>query len=124
MHRSAFLALRARLRGFTRRGTQGVELSQGLLAQSSVTPGDIAVLLFAVVLFGLTTLSTRNGSSIHDVARFESVAVETAAARATAEAARGSGAHTERTASQTAHDQGEQCTAHGLTAPQLVTVTT
>ena len=81
-----------RVRSFPCLSAQGVELARRLRAEDSVAPSDVSVCLLAVV-FRSAVLCARDCRSVHDVARFESVALEAAVAWATAEPRRRSGTH-------------------------------
>ena len=71
---------------------QGVELARRLGPEDAVAPSDVSVCLLAVV-FRLAVLCARDCRSVHDVARLESIALETAVAWTTADPRRRSGSH-------------------------------
>jgi hypothetical protein len=109
-----FVVVAARcVRGLPGFGAQRAELTQGLLAEQLVALDYIAVLLFAVAISGLATSGARDRRSVHDVARFESIAVQIAAAGATADSRGSSATHAHRTASETTQEHSQHRRAHG-----------
>ena len=109
---AAFLAsLVTRARSLPCLSAQGVELARRLRAEDSVGLSDVSVCLLAVV-FPLAVLCARDCRSIHDVARFESVAPDTGVAWVTADPRRRPGSYAQRAAAQAAHDRNDQCKPH------------